>query len=131
MSTLTESLPKEVTEDVLNEKSNAGEPAQPQPQLSTAIPKMTSLAWPSAVHNMTATTLEVAAAQKRKRPSCRSLMSAILTFISYSECTVGTGYAGNPKNNHYISPQFATETMCITKRSYDKSLCKGINVRIQ
>ena len=58
-----------VTEDVLSEKSNSGEPPQPQPQLPTAIPKMTSQVRPSAVHNMTATTSEVATAQKRKRPS--------------------------------------------------------------
>ena len=70
MSIFAESLPKEleVTEDVLSEKSNSGEPLQPQPQLPTAIPKMTSQARPSAIHNMTATTSEVATAQKRKRP---------------------------------------------------------------
>ena len=49
-------------------KSNSGEPPQPQPQLPTAIPKMTSQRRPSAIHNMTATTSEVATAQKRKRP---------------------------------------------------------------
>jgi len=70
MSTLTESMPKEVTEDVLGEESNSGEPAQPQPQLPTVIPKKAFLAQPSAVHNMTATTSEVAGAQKRKRSSC-------------------------------------------------------------
>ena len=70
MSTLAESLPKEVTEDVLGEKSNSGEPAQPQPQLPTVIPRMISPAQPSAVHNIAATTSEVAGAQKRKRPSC-------------------------------------------------------------
>ena len=71
ISTFAETLPKEleVTEDVLNEKSNSGEPPQPQPQLSPAIPKMTSQVRPSAVHNMTATTSEVATAPKRKRPS--------------------------------------------------------------
>ena len=58
-----------VTEDVLSEKSNSGKPPQPQPQRPTAIPKMTSQAWPSAVHNMTATTSEVETAEKRKRPS--------------------------------------------------------------
>ena len=65
MSTFAESLPKEVevTEDVLNAKSYSGEPPQPQPQLPTAIPKMTSQVRPSA------TTSEVATAPKRKRPS--------------------------------------------------------------
>ena len=50
-------------------KSNCGEPPQPQPQLPTAILKMTSQRRPSAIHNMTATTSEVATAQKLKGPS--------------------------------------------------------------
>ena len=71
MSTFAESLPKEleVTEDVLSEISDSGEPPQPQPQLPTAIPKMPSQARSSAIHNITAITSGVATTQKRKRPS--------------------------------------------------------------
>ena len=54
----------------------------------------------------------------QKKQSCH--------FIDYPQYTKGTGYTGNPQNNHYISPQFETGAMSIIKSSSDESLLKGV-----
>ena len=62
----------------MSEKSNSGEPPQPQPQLPTAIPKMTSQVRPSA------TTSEVETAQKRKKTIIQHKGQDYIRYNNYS-----------------------------------------------